>query len=246
MTPNPISHSAAVVSVAMATHNGLRFLPTQLHSILTQLETGDEVVIVDDASEDGTWDWILAQTDPRIRAVRHPARRGAIRSFEHALRLADRPIVFLADQDDLWEPDKRSRYLSAFEADPGCILVIADSRVIDEDNRVLADSWMHTRGGFAGSWVQTLLRSRWMGCSMAVRKELLIRALPIPECAPMHDMWLGVMASRMGRVSYLAEPLLRYRRHGSNATPSRSRSIVTALRHRLGLLCCFVTGLARD
>jgi glycosyltransferase involved in cell wall biosynthesis len=246
MTSNPLPHPAAVVSVAMATHNGLRFLPAQLHSILAQLAPGDEVVIVDDASEDGTWDWILAQTDPRVRAVRHPVRLGAIRSFEHALHLADRPIVFLADQDDLWEADKRSRYVSAFEADPECILVIADSRVIDEENRVLADSWMRTRGGFAGGWMQTLMRSRWMGCSMAVRKELLGHAIPIPGCAPMHDMWLGVIATRVGRVAYLDEPLLRYRRHGSNATPSRSRSILSALRHRLGLLCCFVTGLARS
>lgn len=230
----------------MATHNGLRFLPAQLHSILAQLESHDEVVIVDDASEDGTWDWILAQVDSRIRAVRQPERLGAIHSFEHALRLADRPIVFLADQDDLWEPDKRTRYLKAFEADPGCILVIADSKVIDAENQVLADSWMHTRGGFAGGWLQTLIRSRWMGCSMAVRKELLVRALPIPSCAPMHDMWLGVLASRMGRVKYLAEPLLQYRRHGSNATPSRSHSIFKAFRHRLGLLCCFVSGLTRS
>ena len=245
MTLHPLSHSASAVSVAMATHNGLRFLPLQLHSILAQLMPSDEVVIVDDASEDGTWDWILAQSDPRIRAVRQPVRLGAIRSFEHALRLADRPIVFLADQDDLWEPDKRSRYLSAFEADPDCILVISDSRVIDEENRLMAHSWMSTRGGFAGGWLQTLLRSRWMGCSMAVRQELLARALPIPTCAPMHDMWLGVLATRVGGVTYISEPLLQYRRHGSNATPSSSRSMVTAFRHRLGLLCCFLSSLAR-
>ena len=75
-----------MISVCMATHNGARFLPRQLETILEQLEDGDELVVSDDASTDATLDIVRACADPRIRLFGGNRFHSPVRNFEHALR----------------------------------------------------------------------------------------------------------------------------------------------------------------
>lgn len=232
----PDASTSRPVSVAMATYNGRCYLQPQLDSILASLRADDELVIVDDTSTDGTWAMLQAQRDPRIRAVRNAENLGVRRTFERVLALTRHPIVFLADQDDVWEPGKRDAFVAAFDADPGCMVVISDARVIDGEGRVTAESFMATRGGFAGSLWSTLVRNRYLGCAMALRRAVIDAGLPIPARAPMHDMWLGAIATRLGRTRYLPEPLLRYRRHADNVSPSRRQSVAKVVRWRIDLL----------
>jgi hypothetical protein len=75
---------------------------------------------------------------------------------------------------------------------------------------------------------------------MALRRSAVQRAMPIPPTVPQHDMWLGAIASATGRVVYLAEPLIQYRRHSSNLSPSARQSWPQMLRWRFDLACAFV------
>lgn len=230
------------VSVAMAAYNGIRYLDAQLVSIVRSMGAADELVVIDDGSTDGTWQRLCdaAASDPRIRVYRNDANSGVRATFERALRLARHELVFLADQDDIWAPGKREAVVRAFLADPQCVLVVTDALVVDADDRVLLPSFMASRGGFAGSFLDTLYRNRYLGCAMAVRRRLLDAALPIPRLAPMHDMWLGAIAPRIGRVRYLPIPLLRYRRHASNATPLAHRTLVPMVVMRVRLLLAWL------
>jgi hypothetical protein len=62
-----------------------------------------------------------------------------------------------------------------------------------------------------------------LGCCIAFRRELLECALPMPEHVP-HDMWLGLVGELLGSVEFLPTRLLRFRRHGDNASFAASRS----------------------
>lgn len=228
----------------MATYNGLGHLDEQLDSLLGALASGDELVVVDDASTDGTWERLRQLGDTRVRLHRNPANLGVRASFERALALAQFDVILLADQDDVWERDKRDRLLEPFLADAGVMVAISDASLIDGSGRRFADSFMATRGGFDGSLAGTLVRSRFLGCAMAVRRDVLGLALPIPARAPMHDMWLGVVGGVLGRVVYVDAPLLRYRRHGGNVSPARSPSRLQALRWRIGLVVALALRLA--
>jgi hypothetical protein len=53
---------------------------------------------------------------------------------------------------------------------------------------------------------------------MAFRRKVLDKALAFPKNLPMHDQWLGVVAEKYLKVSYVDEPLVDYRQHSSNAT----------------------------
>jgi hypothetical protein len=158
-----------------------------------------------------------------------------IGTFQRGLQLAQCPIVFLCDQDDVWLPGKRTAYVAAFEGDPKVSVVISDAEMIDGHGQLIEESYMTFRGGFNPSVPGTLLRNRYLGCAMALRSTLLKVALPMPVHVPMHDMWLGALGRLFGRVIYMSRPYQRHRRHGGNASPLGSGSWRRMLSWRLVL-----------
>lgn len=220
----------------MAVFNGRAHLPAQVQSVVAQLEPDDELLIVDDASTDDGLDWLRTSKPANVSIIVNPRNLGVIASFERGLALARGEFVFLCDQDDVWLPGKRAAFVAAFQREPRALVVISDCEVIDAQGEPIAPSFMALRGGFRSGVLATLWRNRFIGCAMAVRRSLLRIALPFPDRIPMHDMWLGVLAGLFGRVVYLPQPYLRYRRHASNLTPTHStHALGTQLRWRLRL-----------
>lgn len=221
-----------MISVCMATCNGERHLQAQLESVLGQLDAGDELVIADDCSTDGTLALISASGDPRIRLLRGERRLGVVANFGRALAAARGDIVFLCDQDDVWLPNKRAVFVDALaDAD----LAVSDCRVTDAALNVIAPSFFALRRSAPGV-LRNLWRNSYLGCCMAFRRNVLARALPFPAHLPMHDTWLGLIATATGRVRFVAEATLLYRRHGANASPTGERShfgVVAQAMHRI-------------
>jgi glycosyltransferase involved in cell wall biosynthesis len=224
------------VSVAMAVYNGLPFLEKQLASILSELRPEDELVIVDDHSTDGSLPLLRGLVDRRIVLLTNERNLGVSRSFERALGACTHPIVLLCDQDDIWIAGKRDALVAPFERDPKCTAAVSDAEVIDGNGTVLSSSFMASRGGFKGGWWDTLMKNRYLGCCMALRRDVVQLGLPIPAKAPMHDMWFGMLAAYSGRVHYVARPYLKYRRHGKNVSPDRRAPILQMMRWRWNLL----------
>ena len=234
------SNKQKFVSVVMATYNGKMYFAEQLSSIIAELLPDDELIIVDDCSSDGTIDLLKTLDYPLVRVVYNIDNSGVLATFERGLLLSTREFVFLCDQDDVWLPGKRAAIVGAFEECPGTLAVVSDVQLIDATGLVTAQSFMATRGGFRGGLMSTLARNRYLGCAMAVRRELLFAALPIPRSVPMHDMWLGALASVLGKVHYIPYPLVQYRRHGGNASPSRRQGLTQMVRWRLSLTFALV------
>lgn len=233
------------VSVVLAAYNGEKFLQAQLESILTCLRAGDELVLVDDFSTDRTDEIIAGVNWPNVVVLRNPVNRGVRATFEIGLRRARGEIVFLSDQDDIWVHGKRDAVVAEFENDPRCTVVVSDATVIDADGREIEPSFMRTRGGFRKDFFGNFVRNRFLGCAMALRREVVQVALPIPKLVPMHDMWLGLVGSLMGSVRYLDHPYLKYRRHGGNLSPATRRDLAQVVAWRIGLLLAMVQGLFR-
>lgn len=224
------------VSVVMAVFNGRKFLPDQIVSVLSQLEPEDELLVIDDASSDGSSEWLSSVNDARLRVHVNPLNKGVIKSFELGFSMARHSILFLCDQDDVWLPGKRSSFVNEFERDPQVLVVVSDAELIDSQGVVTARSFMEIRGGFQGDLLSTLIRNRYLGCAMAIRSKLLSVALPIPPSVPMHDMWLGGLGAAFGKVSYIPFPLIQYRRHNTNVSPDKSQGWVLMLVWRIRLL----------
>lgn len=97
------------------------------------------------------------------------------------------------------------------------MLVLHDACVTDADMHPLEPSFFAVHGSKPG-FGANLIRNSFMGCCMAFRRELCGAILPLPEGIPMHDQWIGLIATRLGRVVFLEEPLLFYRGHGGNVS----------------------------
>lgn len=223
------------VSVAMASFNGMGYIERQIASILCQLSAGDELVVSDDGSTDGTREWLdaLCLQDHRVRVLDGP-QNGVIRNFEHAIGACKGEWIFLADQDDVWMPDKCQAVL-ACAAQTGAVLVMHDARVVDGDGRVLHESFFAFRRTRTG-WLHNLWKNGYIGCCMAFSRQLLPYILPFERGIPMHDQWIGMQAERHGGTALLAKPLLDYHRHGDNATAMTHGSVWNMVRSRLRML----------
>ncbi len=226
------------ISVCMAAFNGSLYIAQQLESILVQLGSDDEVVVVDDASSDQTAEKILGVGDTRIRLLRHERNCGVLRTFEDALRAASGRILFLSDQDDLWDPRKVETVLEAFRTNPYVSLVATDNALIDSNGALISKSYFENRGPFRQGLWANLIRNRYGGCTMAFRAEILSEVLPLPHGYDvLHDIWIGVRNSLSGRRAlYIPEPLVLNRRHGATATGKGRLGFGRRLRLRAHLL----------
>ena len=225
------------ISVCMAAYQGEKYIAAQLQSILVQLSPDDEVIVVDDHSSDGTRDQVRLLGDSRIHLIERSANQGVAKSFEEALSRATGSVIFLSDQDDLWDAEKVATVMRAFESNPRVTLVATDATLIDEDGKPLGNSYYAWRGTFRSGFFSNLVRNKFLGCTMAFRAALLPKILPIPGGGDiLHDIWIGaVNSATSGAAMYIDKPLVRYRRHLNSLTVGRLTG-VRQLRIRARLL----------
>src|SRR5437899_4187103 len=125
----------AMISVALCTYNGDRFLAEQLSSILNQERLPDELVLCDDRSMDATLAMArrFAEAAPfPMRIEANASNLGSTRNFAQAIELCRGDIVVLADQDDVWFPHKLAVLERALLDDPGAGFAFSDAEMVDE------------------------------------------------------------------------------------------------------------------
>ena len=207
-----------LISIAMATYNGAKFITRQLDSIYGQTYRPLEVVAVDDCSDDET-PAILDEYRKRygLRIVRNTTRLGFMKNFEKAISLCSGEYIALSTQDDIWLPHKIERLVSSIGT---ASLICSDVSLIDERDTVIVPSLqkaLHIPVPHRENQFTTLAFLDYVrGCTSMFHRSLIGRALPIPEAAMSHDWWLGICATRLHGVMYLPERLTLYRRHTTN------------------------------
>lgn len=229
-------------AVVLASFNGARYLLPLLESLASQNAPIHALVCADDLSDDRTQEIVASIRLTGMDTVflpPLPERLGPARNFARILEQArDFDFVLLADQDDVWHPGKVESLLERARSAP-CdhpLLVYSDARVIDGQERLLAQSAARWQGFDLRSGLdfrRTLIQNTVPGCTMLVNRALLEAALPIPESAVMHDWWLLLVAHALGEVRCVPKALLDYRQHESNtlgADAWNARRIAAKLR----------------
>lgn len=203
------------ISVALAAYRGEPYIAEQLASVLSQLGPADEIIVSDDDAAGGSLAVARSLGDSRIICLPGPGK-GVVKNVEHALTACTGELIFLCDQDDVWLPGKVGAVVNAVEG--GAKVVLHDAKVTDADLHVTAPSFFRVRGSRPGFW-HNLMKNSFVGCCMAFTASYKDCFLPFPERLPMHDWWIGLLASRdKGTVVFLPEPLLLYRRHPGTVT----------------------------
>jgi glycosyltransferase involved in cell wall biosynthesis len=229
----------------MATYCGARFVEEQIESILDQLGADDELVVVDDASSDGTADLVAGIPDDRVRLERNSVNRGYVRTFERAMTLAQGKYLFLADQDDVWVTGRLDRMLAGLDqkAVVSTSVSVLGEPIHPPRFRLRAgDSERHL-----ANIVAVLVGYRpYTGCAMAFRRDIYDSVVPIPAFVyESHDLWLALIANTHRENLHLEDASVERRLHDDNQTPLHWRSLDKILRARWMKMRCLVEALRR-
>lgn len=217
-----------MITVCLASYNGSKYIKEQVSSILNQLSPNDELIISDDGSIDDTIFILKNFNDSRIKIYKNnkkntvhnkysPSHYKVTSNFENALNYASGDYIFLADQDDIWYENKVSMTIEALQK---YSLVVSNFSIINE-NDIIIKSINYNSCPISKSFIVNLINMPFYGCCMAFRKDILKYILPFPNNLIMHDNWIGLNVNlRYREIGYIDTPLIKYRRHNNNVSPT--------------------------
>lgn len=214
-----------MISVAMATYNGAQYIEEQLESIRRQTRQVDEIVIVDDGSNDNTVelvrDYAGKYPECGIRLEQNDANLGYKKNFHKAISLCKGDITFLCDQDDCWFENKVEKMCGFLEERPE--IGVISSAFIQMDGagnkgeRKSAYQRKMNEGELVCVPIEDLVfHNISQGCAMAMQKEVKELFLKqFDETIP-HDWIINVIAAIAKKCYYWNVPMFFYRIHDNN------------------------------
>lgn len=121
------------ISVIVPTYNRAALLPFTLDAVLSQTRPADEVIVVDDGSEDDT-DRVLRAYEGRIHALKI-SNSGDLAARNIGGRVATGELLAFCDSDDLWHPDFLARMSLLWHLEPRTIVGYSDFVTIQNESR---------------------------------------------------------------------------------------------------------------
>lgn len=202
-----------LVSVAMCTYNGEKYLKTQLDSILKQTYSPIELIIVDDNSRDGTRDLLIPyqKKHNNIHVYFNETNLGYNKNFEKAISYCKGEFISISDQDDIWLPDKIEKLANAIGEN---WVIVSDSLYIDSDDRLL-DKTLLDNFSFQNTYKSILLENFVTGHTSLLSRKILEYIFPIPAKG-FYDWWIGFIAIYHNKLVYLDQKLTYYRIHSNS------------------------------
>lgn len=198
-----------LISVLTPTFNRrANFLPRCLATVAAQVgdEFSYEHIVVDDCSIDGTWEYLrsVAESDPRVMALRTDANRRQGHAFNRALEVAQGDLVVPLDDDDLLLPRSLQMHHEFMAAHPEVAWSFGQAIAIDGDDRLR--DWPAEGGFFSGPYSDDpaeffeclLRRNTVIGNTVVIRRDALVSVGGWDEKVACQDWGLWLRLSHAG------------------------------------------------
>lgn len=222
------------ISVCMATYNGEKFVREQLECIWQQTCKPAEVIICDDDSTDGTREIIRDfitenHLEDTWKLIHNQERKGYPGNFYYCMGLANGDVVYLADQDDIWSPEKIERMQEVLEGQDAIKILACKMELVDAEGKdiktLIKPNYSKETGQVRNvSLEQVLYKNEWSGMVLAYRNEWyqqnkdVIDNLKIP-----HDLSLCIRGALGHGMHQMDCVLAWHRRHENNAAGEEHR-----------------------
>jgi glycosyltransferase involved in cell wall biosynthesis len=204
-----------LVSIALATYNGEKYLTEQLDSLINQTHANIEIVVVDDCSKDSTVA-IIKQYQNKfsyIKLLINEVNVGVSKTFEKAIENCTGTYIALCDQDDIWMLDKIEILVNEVGEEDA---YYSNSLLVDEAGNstgVEFKSIMVMQSYYTGS--PFLLSNCVPGHTILVKTKFVKTLLPIPANT-LFDLWIGFAAAATNGIKFIDKVLVHYRQHSNN------------------------------
>jgi glycosyltransferase involved in cell wall biosynthesis len=207
----------------MITFQGAAYLKAQMDSILGQSLPIQEIIVCDDGSTDETRAILTeyAALHPTIKLHFNEQNLGTVANMQQCLRLTTGDIIFLADQDDVWLPNKVEKTLAFFEQNPAAEAVFSNADIIDKSGNPQAGMTLWDIIGFPYKKVELVDFQRRVdnvvtGAGLAFKRDPELLQKDIPQIPGLlHDGWIGLYFAAKNALQANPEKLFQYRTHAN-------------------------------
>lgn len=220
-----------LISIAMATYNGDKYLIDQLDSIIAQTYKNIEIIIVDDCSRDATVD-ILQKYSLKYKFIKYYQNKnnlGITKTFERAINLCRGKYIALSDQDDIWFLEK----LEVLSREIGDNLLIhSDAVLINNKKNIICKSHFKSiKDPNKKEFIDYLWSNNMHGCTAMINRKLVDLCFPIPDNFYVHDHYLAICAVFYGSIKLYLQPLIYYRQHSNNVTGAYKKNYLDFIKY---------------
>lgn len=215
MSPSP------TVSVVIPVYNGERYVRDAVTSILTQSFKNYELILIDDASSDGSLDILRSLDDPRIRIERNDVNLGLAGTHNRGLDLARGRYIAMLDHDDWSEPERLAEQVAFLDRHDDHVLVGSWAATMDAEGRICRRRKSYPRSA------EEIHAGLLFGCcvfhpSITARTDVLREYRYSDRYAICDDFDLFVRLSRSHKLANVPTVLVRHRRHASRTSERKA------------------------
>lgn len=239
------------MSIGLPVFNGMPDLPKALESLLAQDYPALEIIVSDNASTDGTWEYIQGYAaDPRVVLVRNNSNLGAVGNFRRVLELARGEYFMWAAHDDTRSPDCVRLLVEELEAHPEATIALGAIQTFRHDGVSGAPEWRFPKVND-----MTPLRAAWSLWFSGkynyfvyglMRTAVLRRAGALPEGASFRtDRILVAEMALAGKLRYVDE-LVYYRKIEPSKYKAADRSRLARWRREFAFFRLIVASMFRS
>lgn len=195
------------VSVLLAVHNGERWLEQAIESVQRQSHPNWELIVVDNGSQDGSYEIAqrFAEREPRVLAHRL-REKGKNLAYNHAFSRSTGSFVAYFAADDILPVESLERRLAPLVSAPGPGYSTCALRTFSDMPKY--DGLVMPRN---------LAQPNFSGGALMFSRELAERVFPLPETLPNEDTWTQLHLRSFGMHFHVPEVLYHYRIHGLNS-----------------------------
>ena len=217
-------------SVLLPLYNGSQFIDSSIKSILESMREIDELVLVNDGSDDISKEELkkLEKSDSRIKVI-NKNHSGLVETLNYGIAHCDNDLIARADIDDKYSSKRISSQVQFMATNLNCAAVFSDYQVLSADGRDLgviptAISPLLTR-------FSLLNPQRTPHPSVIFRKSAVIQVGAYsPDDFPAEDLSLWIKLSKSFEIATIPEILLFYTLHKANITSKHQDQMITRTR----------------
>ncbi|QCT94714.1 glycosyltransferase family 2 protein [Caminibacter mediatlanticus TB-2] len=207
------------IEILLFVYNGERFLEKQINSILTQTYKNFTLHLIDDCSNDNSFEIINKYKNlTNVKIYRNDKNIGIVKNVEKYLNLINGEFFALSDQDDIWLPNKLEKQIKYIN-NKKPMLVHSDLVMINEYEKILYSSYFKFRNynlPNKKSLNTIISQNGVMGNTILFNQKLKELILPFPKDLIVHDYWIALINEIYGERITLNEKLVMYRIHNNN------------------------------
>ena len=220
-----------LVTVVIPVFNRERTVVAAIESVLRQTYQSIEVIVVDDASTDGSIDAVRSVSDPRVRLVEAGANRGAPGARNLGIATATGEFVAFQDSDDEWLPTKLQRQMDLFES--RVVAVYCGMAIVEPQGSGRINVRYNPPSNIpnpSGDLLNLLLESSIVSTqTLVVRRNALDVVDGFDESLPATEDWdLAIRLAKVGPIIFV-DDLLVVQRFSANSLTRNAASRLSAL-----------------